>query len=645
MGKQRKQIRSRSPYKLRARVSAVGRRALSEGESNLSSVSSSTSAPPSPHPSRPSSPIPSSFGTRRYSDVVRNRASSDAGRQEERSVESAEERESVRVSTASRTEREAVTNSRMGRTQDQPISPRNEDGDWTPVGKNGKPLTKSASISSTSSRQSNVSRQKSEFDNGLSPQQIEAINAAVAHMSPQQLEEYDLRLKKAKETKGKAASQRTPSPIPGPSKHKGKTVDWTQHEIPGVPIKELSTEAQQKELAAYERGASDDDLIEDLNEMAQRLALAEYEIGQKNKKPRSGTKDHRSAERHTDREAEIGSQSGSRGVSGSPETSRTATPHSELTINKSEIKMPPPAYEVDGNKTKKTAAKSKKTKNSKSSKSKSKSREPSAIPGLDSERVLNGIMNPRFSSKTRKRERRSKSVVEDHTLNPITQVAPQSHLGNLFRRIKKTNKRNKRKLRGKKKLGSSPPDPLDSSSSDSSSSSESSVSTNSNASSESDSSDSDASSSSSSSESSNPSDSSGTSSSSSDSDGTKKKKKTKRKNKKNSQKSRKRRSHKEQIKPVEPRVYSGAPDPTEYSRFVQEAIDYVDSGNVHKDRHVFVISRYLKGRAYRLYQNEFSKNPWNYTLEEFFLSLFNECFPPSFKDGLRDQLAKCRQGE
>ena len=90
--------RARSPYKLRTRPSAADERDNSEGESELSPVPMSVAAPPSPYASAPTSPTLAGLGTRRYSDVVRDWATSDASRREESSPEPASERESVCVS-------------------------------------------------------------------------------------------------------------------------------------------------------------------------------------------------------------------------------------------------------------------------------------------------------------------------------------------------------------------------------------------------------------------------------------------------------------------------------------------------------------------------------------------------------------------
>jgi hypothetical protein len=88
------------------------------------------------------------------------------------------------------------------------------------------------------------------------------------------------------------------------------------------------------------------------------------------------------------------------------------------------------------------------------------------------------------------------------------------------------------------------------------------------------------------------------------------------------------------IRPIPPVEYDGAADARAYHRFVTEGTDYVTSGKVHRERHAFVLSYYLKGKAYDFYTQNVSLNPHEWTLREFFIQLFNYCFPSDYRTEL-----------
>ena len=101
-------------------------------------------------------------------------------------------------------------------------------------------------------------------------------------------------------------------------------------------------------------------------------------------------------------------------------------------------------------------------------------------------------------------------------------------------------------------------------------------------------------------------------------------------------KSKKKRTHRkkgtktERIKPIEPTTYNGSAETTAISRFIREAVDYVTTGRVVPSRQVRVVSKYLKGKAYRFYEQQVAINDGQWTLDQFFTELFNHCFPPNF---------------
>ena len=67
--------------------------------------------------------------------------------------------------------------------------------------------------------------------------------------------------------------------------------------------------------------------------------------------------------------------------------------------------------------------------------------------------------------------------------------------------------------------------------------------------------------------------------------------------------------------------YDGAADARAYHRFVTEGTDYVTSGKVCRNRCAFVLSYYLKGKAYDFYTQSVSLNPHEWTLKK--ISLLN----------------------
>ena len=105
------------------------------------------------------------------------------------------------------------------------------------------------------------------------------------------------------------------------------------------------------------------------------------------------------------------------------------------------------------------------------------------------------------------------------------------------------------------------------------------------------------------------------------------------------------RTRKSGLKPIPPKEYDGAADARSYHRFVTEGTEYVTTGNVHRNRQVFVLSYYLKGKAYDYYTQKVSMNYRDWTLREFFEQMFNYCFPINYRMAQRQKLKKCFQNE
>ncbi|KAG0694020.1 hypothetical protein DFH29DRAFT_961852 [Suillus ampliporus] len=84
------------------------------------------------------------------------------------------------------------------------------------------------------------------------------------------------------------------------------------------------------------------------------------------------------------------------------------------------------------------------------------------------------------------------------------------------------------------------------------------------------------------------------------------------------------------LKPIPPMEYDGMVDSHAFHRFITKGTAYVEDGNVPRNRQVFVLSHYLKGKAHDFYVRQVSDQPGGWRLSEFFTELFNYCFPLDF---------------
>jgi hypothetical protein len=238
-------VSARSPYGLRGRPSRAGSvvRASSPGESSVSQP-----------PASPTILVPT---PRRYSDVVAARPTSAPPDLEGTNKpvsptaekrEPAEKRESAakRVTAEKRAysavETELIS-SDGPRESSKVIEHDDGEGPWIPIGRDGRPHVCSATPSNSSSSGDDPTdiRREPAHMSEFSDNQLLMINSAVASLSQEQMNEYNHHLKqlklRTKTSKGDSERVNRPQtsfPIPGPSKHKGKTADWTDREIPGV---------------------------------------------------------------------------------------------------------------------------------------------------------------------------------------------------------------------------------------------------------------------------------------------------------------------------------------------------------------------------------------------------------------------------
>ncbi|EIN03380.1 hypothetical protein PUNSTDRAFT_139603, partial [Punctularia strigosozonata HHB-11173 SS5] len=88
------------------------------------------------------------------------------------------------------------------------------------------------------------------------------------------------------------------------------------------------------------------------------------------------------------------------------------------------------------------------------------------------------------------------------------------------------------------------------------------------------------------------------------------------------------------IKPQPPSEYDGKNSLDVFQRFVEEACEYLIEGQVTSKWHVQKLRRYLTKEAEKFYKQSV-KIPEDWTIEEFFLDLFNHCFDDGFMGQVR----------
>ena len=90
------------------------------------------------------------------------------------------------------------------------------------------------------------------------------------------------------------------------------------------------------------------------------------------------------------------------------------------------------------------------------------------------------------------------------------------------------------------------------------------------------------------------------------------------------------------IKPIAPTKYNGQADPRLFHRFVRESGAYLRDGKVKRNRQVFLLSYYLTDKAYDFYTQKVASNEGYWTLKQFYVELFNFCFPIDYRMQLRN---------
>ncbi|KIO06696.1 hypothetical protein M404DRAFT_66349, partial [Pisolithus tinctorius Marx 270] len=108
-------------------------------------------------------------------------------------------------------------------------------------------------------------------------------------------------------------------------------------------------------------------------------------------------------------------------------------------------------------------------------------------------------------------------------------------------------------------------------------------------------------------------------------------------------KKRSRSQHKTMLKPIPPTKYDGSDNPHAFHRFVTEGTAYVEDGHVETKKRAFILSHYLTGKAHEFYVHKVSGDPYKWRLSDFFMELFNYCFPIDFRMRQREKLQSCYQ--
>ena len=99
------------------------------------------------------------------------------------------------------------------------------------------------------------------------------------------------------------------------------------------------------------------------------------------------------------------------------------------------------------------------------------------------------------------------------------------------------------------------------------------------------------------------------------------------------------------IKPIPPKDYDGSPDPRSYHRFVRESEAYLRDGKVHRSRQIRLVAYHLEGKAYDFYMQKVADDEDSWTLHDFYVELFNYCFPIDYRMQMRKKLNRCYQGD
>lgn len=132
-------------------------------------------------------------------------------------------------------------------------------------------------------------------------------------------------------------------------------------------------------------------------------------------------------------------------------------------------------------------------------------------------------------------------------------------------------------------------------------------------------------------------DDSGSTSSSSDDSG-------KRKRKRRSTNRRKRSKKSQSMKFPEPSTYNGRENLADFEKFVFETKNYFGASKMSGYWQIRALGKYLTDKAGQHYMAFAAVDPDRYTIDTYLRELFNHCFPPHFRQKMREKFNRCVQG-
>ncbi|KAF5338647.1 hypothetical protein D9611_012820 [Ephemerocybe angulata] len=97
-------------------------------------------------------------------------------------------------------------------------------------------------------------------------------------------------------------------------------------------------------------------------------------------------------------------------------------------------------------------------------------------------------------------------------------------------------------------------------------------------------------------------------------------------------------------KPIPPDDYHGDANVPKYNQFVSQSMMYLEDTNIPRNKMVYRLSPFLKGRARIWYDRVVAPKVKSWKPSKFFTELFNAFFPINFKERQREKLETIKQG-
>ncbi|KIJ47608.1 hypothetical protein M422DRAFT_125654, partial [Sphaerobolus stellatus SS14] len=90
--------------------------------------------------------------------------------------------------------------------------------------------------------------------------------------------------------------------------------------------------------------------------------------------------------------------------------------------------------------------------------------------------------------------------------------------------------------------------------------------------------------------------------------------------------------------------YDGAANYEEFERWMYEVNNWMDIMKFPKNLRVRHIGSFMTGKASKFYFTHVAPNPKKYTIDSLGRELFDYCFPPRFRQNMRDKFKEASQG-